>query len=713
MKILLPLGILIILVISTISVSSTITKTTIDITTGDQDGLQHTYNDVFTSFMKEGLKDYILLDETGFTKKTYMVPMRDGVRLATDVHLPVYSPKPLGTILLRTPYNKDDLYDLGRILALIGWPTVIQDIRGMHASEGIYEGFRKCQTDGPDTLAWIASRDWSNGKVATVGPSALGITQYFTAGANPPELVCQGVMVASPNLHKHSVFQGGEFRKSLVEKWLDGVDALYLLEEIFANENCTGDVWVNVTLDDNWEDINVPAIHMGGWYDIFLQGITDGYYGYQHLGGPGAKGKSKLVIGPWTHEGFITYQQGELTYPENSMQVVELLQMYLDMINKYIMNENNGFDDRPSVWYYVMGDVDVIDAPGNEWRYTDDWPIPTDSVPWHFHENGVLSKNIASDYEPLTYTYDPTNPIPTIGGQNLEIPGGPYDQTSIESRDDVLVFTSDVLTEPYEATGPIKARLYVSSDCPDTDFTVKLTDVYPDGRSMLITDGILRMRNRNGVDHWEFMQPGEIYEVEVDLLSTSYIWNTGHRIRVAVSSSNYPRFLANPNTKDSINNNDTYNIAHNTLYLDSEYRSCIIFPEIPQGLPSDPPGKPSKPSGLRRIKVDKLYQYSSSATDPDNNQIYLLFDWGDGKSSGWLGPYKSGTKVIAHHMWDEKGTFQIRVKAKDVNGAQSEWSESLTVTMHRNRATNVNSLFLNFLQKFPILGYLLNNITAC
>ena len=229
---------------------------------------------------------------------------------------------------------------------------------------------------------------------------------------------------------------------------------------------------------------------------------------------------------------------------------------------------------------------------------------------------------------------------------------------------------------------------------------------------MLITDGILRMRNRNGVDHWEFMQPGEIYEIEVDIWSTSYIWNTGHRIRVAVSSSNYPRFLANPNTKDSINNNDTYNIAHNTLYLDSEHRSCIIFPEIEQGPSSNPPGKPSKPSGSRRIKVDKLYQYSSSTTDPDNDQIYLLFDWGDGKSSGWLGPYKSGTKVIAHHMWDEKGTFQIRAKAKDVNGAQSEWSESLTVTMPRSRVT-YNSMFLNFLQKFPILRYLLNTITHC
>jgi len=694
-----------ILVISMFSASSSITRTTVDITIGNKNELQHGYNDVFINFIKEGLKDHVLYeDENDIIRKTSMVPMRDGVRLATDVYRSILQNEPHGCIFLRTPYNKDDLCELGVILALIGWPTVIQDIRGMHASEGIYEGFRKCQTDGPDSLAWIASKDWSNGKVATVGPSALGITQYFTAGANPPELACQGVMVATPNLHKHAIFQGGEFRKSLVEKWLDGVDASYLLEEILENENFTEDVWVNVTLDDNWGDVNVPAIHIGGWFDIFLQGTIEGYLGYQHLSGVGARGKSKLVMGPWWHEGYIEYQQGELTYPENSMQVVQLVQMYLDLFNKYTMNENNAFEDRPSIWYYVLGDVDVIDAPGNEWRFADDWPIPADYVSWYFHENGVLSKTNPSDYESLTYIYDPTNPVLTIGGQNLEIPGGPYDQTSIESRSDVLVFTSDVITEPYEATGPIKARLYVSSDCPDTDFSVKLTDVYPDGRSMLITDGILRMRNRNGVDHWEFMQPGEIYEIEVDLWSTSYIWNTGHKIRVAVSSSNYPRFLANPNTKDSIHNNDTYNIARNTLYLDNEHQSCIILPEIEQGPSGSPPGKPSKPSGLRWIKIDKFYKYTSTATDPDNDQIYILFDWDDGTSSGWLGPYKSGQKVSAYHKWTEKGTYQIRAKAKDVNGTQSEWSEPFSVSMPRYRI-NVNHLIQNILQKLPILGF--------
>jgi hypothetical protein len=229
-----------------------------------------------------------------------------------------------------------------------------------------------------------------------------------------------------------------------------------------------------------------------------------------------------------------------------------------------------------------MGDVDDTNAPGNKWRSANDWPLYHNDANWYLRENGVLSTTYPLNYESLNYAYNPNDPVPTVGGQNLNIPPGPYDQTSIENRDDVLVFTSDILSEPYEATGPIKASLYVSSDCPDTDFTVKLTDVYPDGRSMLITDGILRMRNRNGSDHWEFMEPGEIYKVEVDLWSTSYIWNIGHKIRVAISSSNYPRFLNNPNTDDPVAKNTTYNIAQNTIYLDSDHPSCIILPQIDQ-----------------------------------------------------------------------------------------------------------------------------------
>ena len=693
--------ILFLLIFTSFSVSSTILTKTEDYNIEKHNDPQQDYNNILINFFEEGFKDYIN-DENDFIKKTYMVPMRDGVSLATDVYLPIIFHKPHGTIFLQTPYGKDDLFQLGVILALIGWPTVIQDIRGTHDSEGIFQGYRECQTDGPDSLSWIASRDWSNGKVATVGPSALGIAQYFMAGANPPELACQGVMVATPNLHKHAVYQGGEFRKNLVEEWLKGINAYYLLQEIIDNENYTEETWINVTLDDNWQDVNVPAIHMGGWYDIFLQGTIDAYYGYQHLGGSGAEGKSKLVIGPWWHGGFIGYKQGELTYPENSRKIIELLRMFSEMVSKYTMNENTSFDERPSVWYYTMGDVDVIDAPGNQWNYADDWPVPADNISWYFNDNGSLSKNLPGTNEPITYVYDPTNPVPTIGGQNLDLPAGPFDQTSIEGRDDILVFTSDILTEPYKATGPIKARLFVSSDCPDTDFTVKLTDVYPDGRSMLICDGILRMRNRNGTDHWEFMQQGEIYEIEVDMWSTSYIWNTGHKIRVAVSSSNYPRFLANPNTQDSVYKNQTYNIANNTLFIDSEHPSCIILPEIKKGITNNPPSKPKKPSGLRKINNNLSFKYTSSTVDPDNDNVYLLFDWGDGNSSGWLGPYPSGEKISAYHIWKDNGTFEIRVKAKDVNDTLSQWSDSLSVITPKIARVK-NPIILRILKIFPCL----------
>jgi hypothetical protein len=376
--------------------------------------------------------------------------------------------------------------------------------------------------------------------------------------------------------------------------------------------------------------------------------------------------------------------------------------MFSDMADKYTMNKNNSFDERPSVWYYTMGDVDVIDAPGNQWRYADDWPVPADNVSWYFNDNRSLKKNLPTIQQHLTYIYDPTNPVPTIGGQNLDLPAGSFDQTSIEGRNDVLLFTSDVLVEPYEITGPVKARLFVSSDCPDTDFTVKLTDVYPDGKSMLITDGILRMRNRNGFDHWEFMNPGQIYEIEVDLWSTSYIWNIGHRIRVAVSSSNYPRFLANPNTQDSISENSTYNIALNTLHICNLHPSCIIFPEIKKEIPNAPPDKPTKPSGLRKTVPNIPFKYTSSTIDPDNDNVYLLFDWGDGSSSGWLGPYFSGEKISTYHIWKENGTFTIRAKAIDINGTQSQWSDPLSVFTPKNTESG-KTIIMRMLNIFPCL----------
>ncbi len=517
--------------------------------------------------------------------KQTMVPMRDGVNLATDVYVKKQT-QPHGAILVRTPYNKNALELLGMTWALKGWTSVTQDMRGRFASEGDDTVFRSEHTDGPDTLAWMANQPWSNGKVATFGYSALGITEYLTAGANPPQLACQYIQVATPNLYKHAMYPGGEFRKNLVEEWLKGQGSGEVLPELWAHENYTMDYWTNVSLDDNWQDVNVPAIHVGGWYDIFTQGTIEGFLGYQHQGGPGAVGKSKLIIGPWTHGGAFTKDQGELTYPANSLDTFSLT-LFWHMVDEFTMNSPSEYDNWPAVTYYVMGDVDDSNATGNEWRYADDWPITSNERAWYLQANGSLQPTISEESAEFTFSYDPSNPVPTRGGGNLNLPAGPFDQRPVENRSDVLVFTSPVLQHSYEATGAITARLFVSSDCPDTDFTVKLTDVYPDGRSMLITDGILRMRNRNGFEQWELMETGTIYQVDVDLWSTSYVWNTGHQIRVAISSSNYPRCLNNPNTPEGIYKNTTYAVAHNTLYVDSNRSSCLLLPEIPLNTTGD------------------------------------------------------------------------------------------------------------------------------
>ena len=511
------------------------------------------------------------------SNETVMVEMRDGIRLATDVYFPSENALPHGTLLVRTPYNKNDMRDLGKTWAKLGWPTVIQDMRGRYESEGIDTVFRNAHTDGPDTLNWIADQSFSNGKIATFGGSALGINQYYMAGANPDNLACQYVQVATPNLYNTGVQQGGQLRWSLVPRWLEGQNSLYMLDEYLAHENYTLDYWGNVSLDGKWDQVNVPAIHIGGWYDCFAQGTINGFMGYQYQGGPGALGNSKLIMGPWTHSG--GQEQGELVYPENAMDNFSIY-MFSDMIEQYTMNNGNRFDEWPNVFYYVMGDVTNTSAPGNVWLSADDWPVPYEEVSVFMTPSNGLTVNQPTFSDSFTYEYDPMDPVPTIGGQNLNIEKGPYDQRTVENRDDVIVFTTDVLTDSAWIAGPVKAQLFVTSDCADTDFTVKLTDVYPDGRSMLIADGIIRMRNRNGYDHWDFMNPGEIYEIEVDLWSTAYLFNEGHKIRVSVSSSNAPRFLPNPNTKDGWLKNESYNVAENTLFVGSKYPSQIVLPLV-------------------------------------------------------------------------------------------------------------------------------------
>jgi predicted acyl esterase len=651
-----------------------------------------------------------LLEYPLYTKETYMVPMRDGIELATDVYIPDNFTDPHGSILIRTPYNKNNIeqylegqdYYLEQWVDEYGWPFVVQDERGLYASQGepvIFPGGE--YYDGYDTVEWIASQSFSNGKIATWGRSAFGENQYVLAGSNPLNLACQYVGVATSNSHKDNCYPGGQLRKYLLENWLDPDD----FEFICANENYTQEVWGNVSLEDKWQNISVPAIHIGGWYDMTAQGTIDAFVGYNYKGGQGALGKSKLVMGPWTHTqfGYNKSKTGDLTFPLNQHDIFSRY-MFHDMIKQYIMDDTDEpFDKWPTVSYYVMSDVDDTTAPGNEWRYADGWPIPGNEIKLYFHEGEVLSQEIPGTNSPLNFSYDPTDPVPTLGGQNLLLFQGPKDQRSIENREDVLLFTTEALTEPFESTGPVKARLYVSSDCVDTDFTVKLTDVYPDGRSMLIADGILRMRNRNGSDYWEFIIPDEIYDVEVDLWSTSYIWNTGHKIRVAISSSNYPRFLANPNTDQGIldfMNNPVYITAENSIYIDDDHPSCIIFQK-----PFVAPDKPIV-NGPSEGKKDKEITFNIVSNDPEEDDIFYYIDWGDGEVEEWIGPFNSGEEATFTHIWTDTNKYIISARAKDVNGLWSD-IEIIEINIPRTKTTTKIMWYHWLLERFPLLEKLL------
>jgi uncharacterized protein len=505
-----------------------------------------------------------------------LVPMSDGVELATTV----YRPKgdgPFPVIVARTPYHKDGLKTEAERFWRNGYVFVAQDLRGRFKSKGsdavIFhnEGWNTPH-DGYDTLAWIARQPWCNGQIGSTGASALGITQNMAAPGAPAELQAQHVVVAFSDMYRQCAYQGGAFRSGLLENWLrqTGMSAENL--KTFLAHPRYDAFWEELNPEAQAERVNAPGVFYGGWYDIFLQGTINSFVTIQERGGPAARGRCRLVIAPIGHG-----TMDELKYPSNAGKLPTCVDN-VAWFDAMLKGKDNGIAAEKAVHYYVMGDPTDKDAAGNVWRTADTWPPPATETPFYLHKTGTLSEAPPSDGGDLTYKYDPSNPVPTVGGAELGVNIGPRDQRSIESRPDVLLFTSEVLESPLEVTGRIIARLHVSSDCPDTDFTVKLTDVYPDGRSMLVTDGIVRTRFRESFDKEQFLEPGEVVEVPVDLWSTSLVFNKGHRIRVAVSSSNSPRFDPNPNTGHGLRADQERRVATNTLHVSAERPSQIILP---------------------------------------------------------------------------------------------------------------------------------------
>jgi predicted acyl esterase len=504
------------------------------------------------------------------------VPMSDGIELATTV----YQPKqggPFPVIVSRSPYNKDGLKNEAQKFCRNGYAFVAQDLRGRFKSKGHHsiifhnDGWNTPH-DGHDTLAWIANQPWCNGKIGSTGGSALGITQNMAAPGAPPALAAQHVVVAFSDMYQHGAYQGGAFRTGLLEGWLKGTGMTDVNLKTFVAHPRYDEFWQEFNAEAQAERVNAPGVFVGGWYDIFLQGTINSFTTIQSRGGPAAKGRCRLVIAPIGH-GPMT----ELKYPANAGQVPRCADN-LAWFNSVLKGEDNGIAADKPVHYYVMGDPTNPNAPGNVWRAADTWPPPARDTPYYLHASGQLSAEPPTEAGSRSYKYDPAKPVPTIGGAELAASIGPRDQKSLESRADVLVFSTEELETPVEVTGRISARLFVSSDCPDTDFTVKLTDVYPDGRSILVTDGILRTRFRESFEREKLLEPGEVVEIRVDLWSTSLAFDKGHRIRVAVSSSNAPRFDPNPNTGHPFRADQEQRVATNTLHCSEKYPSQIILP---------------------------------------------------------------------------------------------------------------------------------------
>ncbi len=564
-------------------------------------------------------------------EKNVMVPLRDGVRLATDVYrLDGGAPAPV--LLSRTPYDKERAlvgsatFDVFRAVQA-GYVVVIQDVRGRYASEGVFNPMFQETNDGVDTIAWAATQPWSSGVVGTFGGSYLGGTQWLPAREQPPALRAMAPAITFSDMYEGNTYQGGA--KVLHDlRWVvasivpgeiqrrvgrgghppAGLESLEvnavlgsmpLADHPLIHEyapfyrdwlrHATPDAyWRDGSPNAGYERITVPALNISGWYDIFLWSTFQNYLGMRQRGGSEqARHNQRVIIGPWTHTNFSgSFPEREFGAAAGS-EAIDLAGIHLRWFDRWLKNVDNGVEEEPPVLLFVMG----ID----EWRAETDWPLPDTQYRSFYlrsggrantlHGDGALGTEPPGDEPPDVYLYNPLRPVPTVGGQVI-LPGansmGPRDQRVVEARDDVLVYSTPVLDRPVEVTGPIELRLFVSSSARDTDFTGKLVDVFPDGRAMILTEGIMRARYRDSWTAPTPLEPDAIYELRLNLWATANVFLPGHRIRLEVSSSNFPRFNRNSNTGGEITSEtvEQYRPAINRVFHDAAHPSRLILPII-------------------------------------------------------------------------------------------------------------------------------------
>jgi putative CocE/NonD family hydrolase len=539
-------------------------------------------------------------------EKGVPVRMRDGTTLATDVYRPETGER-CPVLVTRLPYNKEvnQLLNFGfDILRGVqaGYAVVAQDTRGRYASEGQFNPFFDEGRDGADTIAWAAGQPWSSGAVGMIGGSYFGATQWTAATQAPEALKAIAPFVTTDQYYEGWAYQGGAFQLGFNLHWtlsslalgevlrrlgtgaatpddfaalihaVDHNGELYWhlpLREVpdlkdlapyyaeWLDHPSYDSFWKSTAPREVFERITVPALNMGGWYDLFLEGTLANYLGMKHRGGSeAARRYQRLVIGPWAHGPLAGW------YPEQSFGLLsgtdaaDLTGLQLRWFDWLLKGEDSGLAAEMPVRLFVMG--------VNEWREEADWPVPgTEFVDYFLHSggrantaagDGTLSTDRPDDEPEDVYLYDPRQPVPTNGGGTF-LPGlfiganaGPRDQRPVESRQDVLCYTTAPLVSALQVVGPVELVLFVTSSALDTDFTGKLVDVAPDGRAVNIADGIIRARYRHSLSDPVLLEPGQMHEVTVNLVATANVFAAGHRIRLEVSSSNFPRFDRNTNT---------------------------------------------------------------------------------------------------------------------------------------------------------------------
>jgi putative CocE/NonD family hydrolase len=583
------------------------------------------------------------------TDTMVMVPMRDGVGLATDV----YRPKgegPFPTIFVKTPYNFNKIsgssLQMGIEAVERGYAMVVQNERGRYYSEGEWEILGKPRTDGYDSLTWIEEQPWSTGKVATWGCSSTAEWQMALAAQNHPVHTAMIPMASGAGIGRVGEFyeQGnwykGGVHQTLFTVWLYGVQqnirpqfpkglsqaqrqrlrkaydlaadmpemnwakhmrtlpSVDWLKDADGNDGPGADFMKRKPNDAGWyrgglyhdnEDFGVPAFWFNSWFDV-SQGPNLALYNHvrNNASDESVRNGQYMMVAPTLHCGFFrTPEHGDLKAGDLNVGNAyhDYYESIFSFLDYYLKDAENGFQNKtPRVQFYTMG--------RNEWASADAWP-PEDAVmmPMYLASGGdansvfgggTLSAAMATGAGSDTFTYDPMNPVPSLGGgvccnRGASL-GGSYDQRGIEARADVLVYTSEPLEQAVDVTGFVRAKLYVSSDARDTDFTIKLVDVHPDGTAYNVDDTIFRARFREGYDKEVFMEEGEIYELNPTAMSTSYEFQLGHRIRVEVASSKFPQYMRNLNTGGN-NYDETEGVtARNTVHHSADYPSQIILP---------------------------------------------------------------------------------------------------------------------------------------